>query len=87
MDDRRGGRQSRQERDDEAGRRVDNALRAYRGDSQGGIMGTSYMGLSTDVTRGLVGEPGLPYNVLLNRSKDYAGYGLVLNSSYPNSCT
>ncbi len=63
---------------------VDTDLRAYRGDSQGGIMGTAYMGMTTDVTRGLVGEPGMSYNLLLNRSKDYAGYGLVLNGSYPN---
>lgn len=47
-------------------------------------MGTAYMALSVDVTRGLVGEPGMPYNLLLNRSKDYAGYQLVLNGSYPN---
>ena len=63
---------------------VDTSVRAYRGDSQGGIMGTAYMALSVDVTRGLVGEPGMPYNLLLNRSKDYAGYQLVLNGSYPN---
>ncbi len=63
---------------------VDTSLRAYRGDSQGGIMGTAYMALSVDVTRGLVGEPGMPYNLLLNRSKDYSGYQLVLNGSYPN---
>jgi hypothetical protein len=43
----------------------------YRGDSQGGIFGTTYMALSTDVTRGLLGEPGMPYNLLLNRSADF----------------
>ena len=43
----------------------------YRGDSQGGIMGTTYMAISSDVTRGLLGEPGLPYDFLLNRSKDF----------------
>lgn len=47
-------------------------------------MGTTYMAVSTDVTRGLVGEPGMPYNLLLNRSRDYAGYQLVLNGSYRN---
>src|SRR5690606_34217990 len=30
---------------------IDNSVRAYRGDSQGGIMGTVYMSISTDVTR------------------------------------
>jgi hypothetical protein len=50
----------------------------YRGDSQGGIMGTTYMAISTDVTRGLLGEPGLPYSILLNRSADFTSYfGLI----------
>ena len=63
---------------------VDPTKRFYRGDSQGGIMGTTYMAVSTDVTRGLLGEPGMPYNLLLNRSTDYQGYGLILNGAYPN---
>ncbi len=46
----------------------------YRGDSQGGIMGTTYMAISTDVTRGLLGEPGAPYTLLLNRSADFTPY-------------
>jgi hypothetical protein len=58
----------------------------YRGDSQGGIMGTTYMSISTDVTRGLLGEPGMPYDFLLNRSVDFAPYLLLLegvtNSNY-----
>jgi hypothetical protein len=50
----------------------------YRGDSQGGIMGATYMALSTDVTRGLLGEPGAPYTLLLNRSVDFTPYfGLI----------
>jgi hypothetical protein len=50
----------------------------YRGDSQGGIMGTTYMAISTDVTRGLLGEPGMPYNFLLNRSEDFTPFfGLI----------
>lgn len=61
---------------------IDPSVRAYRGDSQGGIMGATYMAVSTDVTRGLLGEPGMPYNLLLNRSVDYATYALVLNSAF-----
>ena len=35
--------------------------RAYwRGDSQGGIFGATYMAISTEVTRGVLGEPGAP---------------------------
>ncbi len=65
-----------------AGSAIDPTLRAYRGDSQGGIMGTTYMAVSTDVTRGLLGEPGGPYSLLLNRSKDWPAYGVVLGASY-----
>jgi hypothetical protein len=62
---------------------IDTTKRYYRGDSQGGIMGAGYMAISTDVTRGVLGEPGMPYNVLLPRSSDYAGsYYLLLLGSY-----
>ncbi len=50
---------------------IDPTRRFYRGDSQGGIMGTTYMAVSTDVERGLLGEPGAPYNLLLSRSVDF----------------
>ena len=61
---------------------IDGTLRAYRGDSQGGIMGGTYMAISTDVTRGLLGEPGTPYSVLLNRSKDSVVYNGLLRDTY-----
>jgi hypothetical protein len=61
---------------------IDPTQRFYRGDSQGGIFGTTYMSISTDVTRGLLGEPGLPYNLLLNRSSDFALYFMLLRGSY-----
>lgn len=54
----------------------------YRGDSQGGIFGTTYMAVSTDVTRGLLGEPGLPYNLLLNRSTDFGIFFVFLKITY-----
>ncbi len=57
----------------------------YRGDSQGGIFGTTYMALSTDVTRGLLGEPGTPYNLLLNRSEDFAEFFGLLKIEYPSA--
>jgi hypothetical protein len=55
----------------------------YRGDSQGGIFGVTYMALSTDVTRGLLGEPGMPYNLLLDRSVDFGPFFSLLNVSFP----
>lgn len=64
---------------------INKDVRAYRGDSQGGIMGGTYMAISTDVTRGLLGEPGLPYNLLLARSQDWPAYGVVLGGAYSNN--
>jgi hypothetical protein len=61
---------------------IDASVRAYRGDSQGGIMGGTYMAVSTDVTRGLLGETGMPYNMLLNRSQDFPSYQLLLESGF-----
>jgi hypothetical protein len=54
----------------------------YRGDSQGGIYGATYMAITTDVTRGLLGEPGAPYNLLLNRSRDYTPFFLGLKIQF-----
>jgi len=63
---------------------IDPAQSFYRGDSQGGIFGTTYMSVSTDVTRGLLGEPGLPYSLLLERSVDFGPYFVLLKSAYGN---
>ncbi|MFO0756998.1 MAG: hypothetical protein U0359_10920 [Byssovorax sp.] len=61
---------------------IDPTVGYYRGDSQGGIFGTTYMALSTDVTRGLLGEPGMPYCFLLNRSVDFEPFFDQLKVSY-----
>jgi hypothetical protein len=61
---------------------IDPTLAYYRGDSQGGIFGTTYMAISTDVTRGLLGEPGMPYNLLLNRSTDFSPFFDALQIVY-----
>jgi hypothetical protein len=69
-----------------AGKSAIDATRAhYRGDSQGGIFGGTYMSLSTDVTRGLLGVPGMPYTLLLDRSSDFAGYKFLLRAAYPSA--
>ena len=57
----------------------------YRGDSQGGIFGGTYMAVTTDVTRGLLGVPGMPYNLLLDRSADFSGYKFILRAAYPTA--
>lgn len=64
---------------------VDPSVAYYRGDSQGGIFGTTYMAVSTDVTRGLLGEPGAPYTLLLNRSSDFGGYAAIMNIIYKSA--
>jgi hypothetical protein len=64
---------------------IDSSQCYYRGDSQGGIFGTTYMAVSTDVTRGMLGEPGMPYNLLLNRSKDFAPFFVLLQVNYQDS--
>lgn len=63
---------------------LDTTKAFYRGDSQGGIFGTTYMALTTDVTRGLLGEPGAPYNLLLDRSVDFSGFKFLLKGAFPN---
>jgi hypothetical protein len=63
---------------------IDPTTRFYRGDSQGGISGGVYMAISTDVTRGLLGEPGAPYNILLDRSADFNGFFLIIQGVFPN---
>ena len=57
----------------------------YRGDSQGGIFGTTYMAVTTDVTRGLLGEPGAPYSMLLTRSADFGPFFFLLGTVYQDA--
>jgi hypothetical protein len=65
---------------------LDPTLAFYRGDSQGGIMGGVYMALSPDISRGLLGETGMPYDFLLQRSEDWSNsspsYALLFNGPY-----
>ncbi len=61
---------------------IDPTQRYYRGDSQGGIFGTTYMAMTTDVLRGVVGEPGGPYSLLLNRSVDFNPFFFLLGTVY-----
>ncbi len=63
---------------------IDPTLHFYRGDSQGGILGMTFMAISTDVTRGFLGEPGAPYSLLLNRSDDFGQFLIILRLAYPN---
>ena len=64
---------------------IDNSDGYYLGISQGGIYGPSYMALSTDITRGAFGVPGMPYNVLLSRSVDFDVFFDILRASFADS--
>lgn len=59
---------------------------SYTGISQGGILGGPVVALSPDVTRGVLGVPGINYSTLLNRSVDWEGaaVGGLYNGSYPD---
>jgi hypothetical protein len=61
---------------------IDTTQAYYRGDSQGGILGITFMALSQDATRGYLGEPGAPYNLLLMRSVDFGSFLQILQGNY-----
>jgi hypothetical protein len=59
----------------------DNSTVYYDGNSQGGIMGGALMGVIQDVSRGVLGVPGMSYSMLLRRSIDFATYSLFFTGS------
>ncbi|MFO0681697.1 MAG: hypothetical protein U0234_06590 [Sandaracinus sp.] len=55
--------------------------RYYHGNSQGGIMGTTLAGISTDITRFGIGVGGMAYSLMIPRSVDGELYvGLMYNN-------
>ena len=55
----------------------------YDGNSQGGIMGAPLTALSPDISRSVLGVPGMNYSTLLNRSVDWEGaYGEAYYATY-----
>ncbi len=63
---------------------IDTSAVYYDGNSQGGIFGGTVMSIAQDITRGVLGVPGMNYSLLLTRSSDFSDYALVLYPSYPN---
>jgi hypothetical protein len=55
----------------------------YDGNSQGGIFGGTVMAIAQDITRGVLGVPGMNYSLLLTRSSDFATYAAFLYPAYP----
>lgn len=56
----------------------------YTGYSLGGIEGTALTALAQDFHRSLLGVPGINFSTLLNRSKLFAPFQKVIDTSYPN---
>ncbi len=64
---------------------IDTTTAYYRGDSQGGTYGTTFMSLVQDIKRGYLGEPGFPYSFLIMRSHDFAPFLSGLDDTYPSA--
>lgn len=56
----------------------------YYGNSQGGIFGGTFMALATEVERGVLGVPAANFSTLLQRSRDFDPYFVLLRLAYPN---
>jgi hypothetical protein len=56
----------------------------FDGNSQGGIFGGTIMGIAQDITRGVLGVPGMNYSTLLTRSSAFPLYAGFLYPKYPN---
>ncbi len=61
---------------------LDASVRAYHGISQGGIFGGTYMALTTDVDRGVLGVAGMAYSMLLERSVDFGPFFALMALSF-----
>jgi hypothetical protein len=56
----------------------------YWGISMGGILGGVVMGYDPDITQGVLGVPGGPWTLLLNRSYEYHLLQLLFTAAYPD---
>ena len=63
---------------------IDPTRRSYYGNSQGGILGGAYLALSPDIERGVLGVGGMPYVLLLPRSRDFDDFFQLLKAAYPD---
>jgi len=66
---------------------IDTSNVFFDGNSQGGIFGGTVMAVSQDITRGVLGVPGMNYSNLLTRSSDFPTYAAILYPEYPNELT
>ncbi|MDB6000332.1 MAG: hypothetical protein JWP52_2031 [Rhizobacter sp.] len=63
---------------------LDTSAVFYDGNSQGGILGGALMAVSQDITRGVLGVPGMNYSLLLERSADFPEFAQMVYAAYPD---
>ncbi|MEM6295331.1 MAG: hypothetical protein AAGA54_28925 [Myxococcota bacterium] len=68
--------------DETYGPLLDPSQNLYYGISLGGILGTVYLSLSTDVTRGAADVMGTPFGLLLGRSRQFDAFFAIANITY-----
>ncbi len=56
----------------------------YDGNSQGGIAGGMLTAVATDLTRSVLGVPGMNYSLLLPRSVDFEPFEAIMTPAYPS---
>ncbi|AKT37428.1 hypothetical protein [Chondromyces crocatus] len=56
----------------------------YYGISQGGILGAALVAVAQDITRGVLGVPGINYSVLLDRAIGFDQLRPLMNAAYGN---
>jgi hypothetical protein len=61
---------------------VDRDHHYYYGNSEGSVMGGAYLALSPDLDRGVLGVPGMPYSLLLDRSNDFTPFFTLMRAKY-----
>lgn len=61
---------------------IDRSELYYYGISQGGIQGGTYLAISPDTARGVLGVGAINYSFLLRRSIDFTPFQVVLNLNY-----
>ncbi|MDQ1462140.1 MAG: hypothetical protein QOI08_3624 [Actinomycetota bacterium] len=62
---------------------LDNNELYYDGNSQGAILGGAFTAVAQDFTRATLGEAGMNYALLLDRSVDFDEYLQVMKPAYP----
>jgi hypothetical protein len=62
----------------------DPAKMYYHGNSQGGTIGNIVISMSTDITRALLGEPGVAFAFLVSRATQCETLGPIIEGGYPD---